>query len=632
MQEKEINFKELGFKAGLEVHQQLDTKKLFCRCPSLLMENIKPDFIFERKLRLSASELGEFDKAALEELKKDLTFEYYFFNKVNCLIEADEEPPKEIDSEALKTTLKVCLMTNALIPNELIVMRKIVLDGSNVSGFQRTMLAGINGFIELKNKKVRVQSIVLEEDAARPIAKKENKIIYNLDRLGIPLIEFATAPDLSNDLEVKECALKIGELLRRTCKCKRGLGTIRQDINISIKEGARIELKGIQELELIDLYVRREVLRQLNLIKLKKLINEKTKKEKILNAKVIDLSNALKESESNLIKNALKQNKAILGFKLENFKGLLGFELQPNRRFATELSDYVKAESKAQGIIHSDELPAYGITEKEIIKIKELLECKENDAFIFVAEKKEEAIKAINAVKKRIETAFDLVPEETRNALENGNSSYSRPLPGAARMYPETDIPVIKITKELINEIKKELPLTIQEREKLYASKGLSNKLINEMKLSNYACFFESLLKEGFNATTIAVFLLENLKELERNNFKTEILSNERIKEILLAEKQGLILKENLKELTIKAIELPEKSIKELIPLIEKKIEKKELNEIIEKIIKENSKLIKEKKEKSINTLMGLTMKELKGKASGREIAETLKEKIKNYL
>lgn len=626
-----MDYKTIGLKAGLEVHQQLDTGKLFCRCPSKLV-NHNPDARFVRKLRLAASELGEFDRAALEQFKKGITYEYEFFNDCCCLIEADEEPPKQADKEALKVALKIALMCNACIFNELAVMRKIVIDGSNVSGFQRTMLIAENGKINIGNKMVGIQTIVLEEDAARPMKKEGNKIVYRLDRLGIPLIEIATAPQLHSPEEVKLCALKIGELLRRTCKAKRGLGTIRQDINISIKNGARIELKGVQELELIDRYVENEVKRQLALLEIKEELKKRGLSAGELKAEYKDLSNLFKGTKCKIIASGLSEGRSVLGIKLNKFAGLIGKEVQPARRFGTELADYIKARHGLAGLFHSDELPKYGITEQEVAGIKEALGCKKQDAFVLLVAKESIAKKAFETIIERCKIALKGVPEETREALPDGNSCYKRPLPGSARMYPETDIPKITISKRLIEQLKKELPLSVEERLALYKKYGLSEKLANEMKLSNYACFFEELIKQGFDAKRCAVLLLEELKNLERQGIDIENIKEEDIVKLLRAEQKGFNKDLSVEVLKEKARHT-EKSIEEIIDSFKvSEVSEEKAKEIVAKIVERNKRLIIERKGRAINALMGEAMKELKGRLEAKVVARMLKEAIEKRL
>ncbi|MFH1235145.1 MAG: Glu-tRNA(Gln) amidotransferase subunit GatE [Candidatus Diapherotrites archaeon] len=625
-----MDYSALGLKCGLEVHQQLDTGKLYCRCPSLLREG-KPDFVFRRRLRASASEMGEIDRAAAEQSGRQMLFEYNSFNDCCCLVEADEEPPKPADQLALETALKISLMCNARVFDELFAMRKIVVDGSNTTGFQRTMLVAENGSLDLGKKKIGIQTIVLEEDACRPVEKTADKVIFSLDRQGIPLVEIATAPEIKSPEEAQDCALKIGELLRRTCKAKRGLGTIRQDINISIEGGARVEIKGVQELEMIAKVVEFEVHRQAALIELKKELEKRGVKEKDLQEKEIDVSEIFSGTQCKFVASDLKAGKKAFAIKLKGFSGLVGKELQPDRRFGTEIKDYLNARHGIKGLLHSDELPKYGVSEEEKGNVAKKLGCGGNDAFLVVVELPEKSGKAFDTVRERCSMALRGVPEETRNTLEGGTSSYLRPLPGAARMYPETDLKTVEIEKKRLEELKRSLPLTVAQRLELYKKNGLSSKLAEEMKLSNWACFFESLLAKGFNATTAAAFLLEGLKTIEREGVEVEAIANEKIEALLNAEKKGKISKDVLLDAareTAKGIPV-EKAIEGIAG---KKAGAGEAEKIIEKILDGNEKLVHEKGKLAMNALMGDAMKELKGRASGKEIMELLEKGIGKRL
>ena len=618
----EEKWEKVGLMAGLECHQQLDTGKLFCRCPSQLRED-KPDIEVKRYLRPVASELGEFDKAALEAFSKGLSYKYEAYNDSNCEIELDDEPPQPVDKEALETTLKSALMTKSNILDELFVMRKLVIDGSNTSGFQRTMLVALGGEIELSNKKVGILTIALEEDAARPMEKKEFETVYRLDRLGIPLIELATAPDLKTPEEVKECAKKIGEIFRRTCKAKRGLGTIRQDVNVSIREGARVEIKGVQELNLIDEYVRREVQRQQGLVA----IREEMKKRKLTvkdfeEEEIANLSQIFAESECKFLK-----GKQIFGIKLHKMQGILGREIQPDRRFGTELAGYVKSKAGLKGILHSDELPAYGVSEREIEQTRHKCNCVMDDAFVIVQAEEKKAKKAIETVLERTAEALQGVPEETRNALEDGNTEYSRPLPGAARMYPETDLAQVSLEAKELAKIAKQLPLTVKAREKLYSEKGLSGKLCDGMKLSNFACFFEELLGKGINATTAASLLLDGITQLRREGIKG--ISNEMIEETLILEKEKKLSKDILLDFLREWSKNPEANPVEILKGMNvERADESELQKVIARIIEKNKSLVEAKGMGAMGALMGDVMKELKGKADGSTINRLLKEEI----
>ncbi len=618
----ETDWQKIGLKAGLECHQQLDTGKLFCRCPSILHED-KPDVKVKRYIRAVASELGEFDRAALEAVGKKQVFIYEGYKDVTCELEFDECPPKPAEPEALATILKVALMSKSEILDEMFVMRKSVADGSVVSSFQRTMLVALGGLLELGSKKVGIQSLALEEDAARPMEKKAGEIVYRLDRLGIPLIELATAPDLKTPEEVKECAERIGELFRRTCRAKRGLGTIRQDVNISIAKGARVEIKGVQALELIDEYVRREAQRQIALVELKEEMQHRKISEKELGeGEIADLSQIFSKSECKFL-----HGKSVFGIRLQKMQGLLGKELQPDRRFGTELAGYVKARTGLHGIIHSDELPAYGISEREVEQVKHKCDCIMNDAFVLVQAEREKAESALHVVVERCKQALLGVPEETRDALENGNTEYSRPLPGAARMYPETDLEPVRVDEKYLGELKKQLPLTVAAREKLYREKGLSTNLVEGMRLSNFACFFEQLLEKGINATTAATLLLEGLTQLRREGI-TEI-SNEMIGKILLAEKEKKITKDILLDALRAWAKQPEKELEEILGELKMvKVAAGDVRKIIAGIIEKNRQLVEEKGEHAIGALMGEVMAHLRGKADGGEISRILKEEL----
>ncbi|MDK2853900.1 MAG: glutamyl-tRNA(Gln) amidotransferase subunit [Thermococcaceae archaeon] len=372
----EFDYKALGLKVGLEIHRQLDTKKLFSPVPSELHEEV--DFTVERRLRPTMSELGEIDQAALEEFKKGRVFVYEGNYKYSDLVYLDEEPPHLPDEEALRVALQITYLLNAVPVDEVHFMRKIVIDGSNVSGFQRTAIVGVNGKVDTPWGSVGIPTICLEEDACRIIEQGDKRVVYRLDRLGIPLIEISTTPDIHHPEQAKVVAKFIGDALRATRKVKRGLGTIRQDLNVSIKDGARIEIKGVQELDMIPVIIEREVERQLNLIKIK---------EELEGGKV-------------------------LAIRLPKFRGLIGSEIQPGRRLGTEMAD--RAKKYVKGIFHIDELPNYGISQEEVDKVVERLDLGELDAFVLVAAEEEVAKNALREVLQRAREAIRGVPESVK--------------------------------------------------------------------------------------------------------------------------------------------------------------------------------------------------------------------------
>jgi len=485
-QEKE----EIILKSGIEIHQQLDTGKLFCRCPSILRQD-KPDYEIERKLHIVAGESGEIDKAVRFEAGKERKFVYQGYYDNTCLVELDEEPPHLINEDALKIALQISLLLNCEIIQNSQIMRKTVIDGSNVSGFQRTVLVARNGYVETAQGRVGIQSVMLEEDAARPAGQDENTSVktYKLDRLGIPLVEIATMPDIKNPEQAKEAALHIGEILR-ACKVRRGLGTIRQDVNMSIKsvdgktrESARIEIKGVQEPALI----------------VKTLESEMKRQEKL------------------------------------------------------------------------------------------------------TREGKSEA--------------------EVRKAEEDGSTTFLRPLPGAARMYPETDLPLLYISREMINEAKRELPRMRHEIKSELKKEGLSDEMINLILQENKLSEYRELLGVYNNPDLIAKMLVL---------WKKEIASHEKLAEKKVEEKLTLDVLESILNL-IKTGKIDESHGKKIMVDI---VKGKEINEAlkIEKISNledEILNIVKEKPGLNLNAYMGLVMARFKGKVSGKEVAEILKKLVK---
>jgi len=595
----------LGLKSGLEIHQQLEGKKLFCSCPTTIRDD-KPDFIITRRLRASTGESGKTDLAAEAESKKEKQFTYEAYNDTTCLVELDEAPPQNINQEALNTALGLGKIFNMNFPDKVKVMRKIVIDGSNTSGFQRTTLIATDGLLE-QNSKITIETVCLEEDSAKIVEENSENKKYNLSRLGIPLIEIATGPDLKTPLQVKETAEFIGTILRSFPNVKRGLGTIRQDVNVSIKEGVRVEIKGAQDLKLIPTIVEYEALRQKNMLNL---FQELKKRKAKVNTNIIDLSKELKNSSSKVIQQGLsKKEGCVLGIQLQNFSGLIGFEVQPGRRYGSELSDHAKTMG-VKGLFHSDELPNYGITQEEKDLIAKKLSCKENDAFIILSDSKLIAQKAIEKV---IARAQDLSLRKcVRMARPDGTSSYLRPMPGSSRMYPETDLKSIEIDPSKII-----LPKLLSERIKELQTKfdlteDIAKKLIKEeidltslaetypnikpAYMLDYYFSFPSMIKKKYN------------EEIDVKKYAHELFSK-------LNKNQ--ITKEAIPELLLKLIKDQEINYENYKPLSIKDVEKE-----IKEMISQNKNLPK-------GALMGKIMLKYAGKIDGKEINKLVSEQLK---
>ena len=631
----ELNYEKIGLKVGLEIHQQLDTStKLFCACkPELFKE--EPEITFIRRLRPTQSELGQIDPAAYFEFQKGVKILYEANSQTACLVEMDEEPPHPLSMEAVEIALTAALMMNAAPVEEIHVMRKTVIDGSNTTGFQRTCVIALNGAIKVGEKTVPIQHVSLEEDAARKTGEEGILIRYRIDRLGIPLIEVATAPTINTPKEAGEVALAIGKILRATGRVKRGLGTIRQDLNISIPNGALTEIKGVQELELIPLVVEYEVQRQVNLIKINEELKNAGAHEGDLKEEIFDVTQVFKQTACKVIRKALDKNQKILAIKLPKFRGLLKRELMPGIRLGTEMADRARFWGRVGGIFHTDELPAYGITVQEVEALRKAVQAQEQDAVVFVADAPENARDALNAVLERAREALKGVPEETRAANPDGTTRYMRPRPGAARMYPETDIPPIKITEEYLNRVKACLPeLPEQKLQRLMREYSLNQKLAKQIMDSEYAELFETIAEESkVSPTTIAVFLTETIKALKRDGIAVEKISENQIREIFKSLSLGEITKEALPEIVAWLAKNEGKSLKEAVENLGlKTLSIEELEKLIDDIMARNKSLVEKGVSKAFGPLMGIVMKEVRGKADAELVSGLIKKKLEKNV
>lgn len=469
-----MDYKELGFKCGIEIHQQLETHKLFCNCPSELKDD-PHDISIKRRLRPVPGEEGEVDIAAKHETEKNLEFTYEGYSDNTCLVELDEEPPHDLNKDALKTVLEICKLLNCNIVDEIQVMRKTVLDGSNTSGFQRTMLVGFNGYLETSYGKVGIDSVCLEEDSARRVGrilqgKKEKSKVYRLDRLGIPLVEIATNPDIKNPAQCKETAEKLGMILRSTGKVKRGIGVIRQDVNVSIAKGSRVEIKGFQDLKNIPKIIKGEIKRQL--------------------------------------------------------KG----------------------------------------------KVK----------------------------------------EEVRNANLDGTTTFMRPMPGAARMYPETDVKPVIIGKKLLDCIK--ISELIDDKVLRYEKMGLNSELSKNLVSSGFDL---EDYKYDLNLKLIANVLVEIPKDIKsRYNLDYEFKEKD-FRFVLEALELNKISKDSVTDIFIDIANGKKVDFKKYVLVDSLKLEE------------EINKLVNRNKDLSIGALMGEVMKKFGGKVDGK-LAAQLVAKYKN--
>jgi glutamyl-tRNA(Gln) amidotransferase subunit E len=620
MSDADYDYEDLGLVAGLEIHQQLDTaSKLFCPCPTELREPEDAMRTFTRYLHPTKSELGEIDEAALEESMVDRQFEYLSYD-TTCLVEEDDEPPHRVDREAMDVTMEIAQLLDASVVDQVHVMRKIVVDGSNTTGFQRTMRVAGEGAIETDEGQVRIEDLMLEEESAQRVEETDSGVRFSLDRLGIPLVEIGTKPDIRSPEQARDAAERIGMLLRSTGQVKRGLGTIRQDVNVSIAEGARVEIKGVQSLDDIDDIVRNEVRRQVELLDIAEELDER-------DAAVgdpQDVTGVFEDTDSGVIGGALSSGGNVIAVLLEGFDGLVGREIQPDRRLGTEFSDHAKRHG-AGGIFHTDELPAYGVTEAEVDALREAVDAGPEDAVALVADDPETTELAIEAVVERAEVAMAEVPEETRDATEEGTTRYLRPLPGAARMYPETDVPPVEPDPSEV-----EQPELLTEKVERYeAEYDLDPGLAEQVAYGEYMPLFERVVGEGIDPTLAATTFESALTELRRDGVAVESLTDDHLADALALVDDGEVPQEGLDDLLRALSADPDLTAEEAVEREDLGgVGEAEVREAVVRVVERNAEQVEAEGMGAFSGLMGECMGELRGKADGDTVSSVLREEI----
>ena len=631
---EKFSINDVGVKVGLEIHQQLATnKKLFCNCNPI--ESDEYSIKFQRKLRASKSELGEFDPAALFESTKSKTIMYYANHESSCLVEQDEEPPHELDEDARRIALIISSALKSKIFDEIYPMRKTVIDGSNTTGFQRTMLISQGGFFNAGETKIGIQSICLEEDAAKNLGDEGSIRKFGLERLGIPLVEIATEPFEVDIVEIKKIALSLGRILRSTKKVKRGLGSIRQDVNVSIKDGGGvvIEVKGVQQLDQLEKVVEYEAKRQHGLIKISKKIQEKN--WKYANEDKKDITGLFSKCKSKIIQNAIKKNQKIISVSFRNMAGMFGYSPYEGIRLGREIAELVRFFGIG-GVFHSDELPNYGVEESDLEELKKFAEINENDAFLILAAPEEKIHTVIEQIILRIEHIKEHgIPIDTRLAIQSGETKFLRPRPGAARMYPETDIPPIIVTRDELLEAERNIPKSWDESIKELETKYKINpQLAEQIFDSRHIGLFEKIIEQvNINPTFIASILCSSITNLERSGLDSNLLKNEEIFKLFQLLDEGKIAKESIEMIFENIMAGKSKTIEEAMKNASiQSVGEDDLEKIIEEIVEKNEGIIKNQKERSIGPLMGIAMKELRGKASGETINNLLLKNIKKKI
>jgi glutamyl-tRNA(Gln) amidotransferase subunit E len=619
-----------GLLVGLEIHQQLAcSTKLFCACPPLKSEELP--YHFERRLRPAQSETGKLDPAAVFEFSKGKSNKYFWSPESSCLVEADEEPPHPLSAEGLGAALLVAKTLRSNLVDEVHVMRKIVIDGSNTAGFQRTAVVGLGGEMSVGGTRVGVQSVTIEEDAARILGDDNTSKLFALDRLGVALVEVALDPVKGDPELVGNVALYLGRVLRSTGLVARGLGTIRQDLNVSLMGGRVVEVKGVQKLNLLPRVVEYERNRQTALVQVAERLKERGVER--VKCAVKDVSEAMAGSTSRVIQEKLSEGGKIVAISAEGLRGLLGWEPHPGVRLGREIAEVARANSLG-GVIHSDEFQRQGISDSEEDSLRTILHAGEQDALVLLAGPPALVDGCVPRLIERLQAATEGVPAETRAATESGETRYMRPRPGSQRMYPETDIPIIQVTKERMRELSQALPENWEKRvARLASTYSLSGDLALKLYDSELDDAFEELSKElSIEPSVVASALVDIPARLSREGVPEGALTVPMIAEALRAVEAGMAAKEAIPEI-LKVVGLQGGTVDSAIRSLGlEAADESRIRSVVQSLIAKQTQLIQEKGESSFSPLMGEAMKELRGKADGATVARVLRQEIERSL
>ena len=616
---------------GLEIHQQLDTgSKLFCRCTGVREPGRVESFV--RRLRPVRSEMGGYDPAALFEKSRDKTILYKADINNSCMVERDEEPPREVDHISKRAALVVAAALESSVFEEVYPMRKTVIDGSNTGGFQRTMLISRGGRLRVGDTWVGVQSICLEEDSARPLGEEDNMKVYALDRLGIPLVEIALEPIPGDPKAVRRVAESLGRLLRGTRMVARGIGTIRQDVNVSVRGGGGIvEVKGVQYLDQLEKVIEYEGMRQAGLLSIRDAIRERGLAPPG-DGDVFDVTDIMVGCGSDIIQKALRRGDRIRGIRLRGYAGILGMEPRPGIRLGRELGQIVKYYGIG-GVFHTDELPGYGIGEGEVASLYGHVGADPNtDALVLVAAPPGRMDHVVHSIISRVGQAGGGVPAETRLAEQSGSTIFMRPRPGSARMYPETDIPPVLVSAEDMAEAHRMVPIPWEEAVRECSTRyGINVQLAEQLLDSEYVdAFVEVAGETGVAAAFVASVLCYDIRSLAREGLDTGRLTHSIVREAFSLLDAGKTSKEGIKMILQDVAAGNSDTVSEAVRNTGAgRIPDDQISDMLDGIISENHSLIEKMGERAAGPLMGMAMSKMRGRAPGDVVSRMLAQKIR---
>jgi glutamyl-tRNA(Gln) amidotransferase subunit E len=623
----DADYAAVGFRSGLEIHQQLlTTKKLFCRCPA---GRYSDDYNAEilRHMRPTLSELGEYDGTALMEFKTRKEIIYLIHRDTVCTYEMDDTPPFELNADALDIALGVGMLYGCAMVDEIHIARKQYLDGSIPTGFQRTTIVGVDGSIPYKDRRINIVQLGLEEDACREVSDVGHRRTYRTDRLGMPLIETVTGPEMRTPAEVAEVAQLLRRLVRSTGLVRTGAGAAREDVNVSVTGGTRIEIKGVPRIPDIPLLTYNEAMRQWNLLRLRDELARRGITTDSFRSRTEDCTKLLKRTRYQPIRDAIAGGMLTYGVALYGFRDLLRWPTQTDTYFSREISDRVRVVAcltTLPNIIHSDS-PGETLASSEWQTLRRTLGATEDDTIVLVWGHKQDVTTGSSEIALRAKEATIGVPSETRQALADGTNGFERILPGPDRMYPDTDLPPIRITLERLDRIRAHVPEPVWERERWYRELGIPADCIEPLSISPFAPLFARAVRDwSVNATAVAVILIQLPKRVARITGMTYPFTRDQMSEVVRAFRDGTLAREGVIG-TLAAIAggTPFTHDAALAPCTPKELEA---------IIHESSVALQQnlrKPDRRKDALMGMIMNRVRGRVPGRAVAELIEREWK---
>jgi glutamyl-tRNA(Gln) amidotransferase subunit E len=633
----DVDFEALGFKCGLEIHQQLDTeRKLFCRCPPVY-RNDPAHYEIKRHMRPTLSEMGTYDGTALMEFKTKKNITYQFFRDTTCSYEIDDTPPFEMDEKALEISMVIARAMNCALVDEVHVSRKQYLDGSIPTGFQRTAIISLGGHVPWvgRDREIEIRQISLEEDACREMSDVGHEMVMRTDRLSIPLVEVVTEPNAKNPAEAGEMAEILGWVMRSTNLVRRGSGATRQDVNVSVEGGRRVEIKGVPKISFIPRVTAGEAVRQHNLLKIQAELESRGLDPDAMDADEFstmvykDITHHFKGRRVEIFDPWFQGEvqperdldiKAVL---VPGFRSVFSHPTHGDQVFADEVGGRLRVIAcldRMPNLLTSDQEPALGISSGDMKSIRKELGAKKDDAVVIVWGPKADTLTGVKEVYIRSKEAFFGVPHETRQVMNPDMTTFERILPGPDRMYPDTDRPPIVVTREILDNVNTLTPVPWWDQQEEMVKEGVPEVVAHKLVVSDILPIFKEAIEAGAPARPAGIFLYEGMRALSRSGVDTDAVERSKVIEVLSMVGKGLItsraIHNVISEMAARGSD-PQKAIKTLDIGV---LPEKRIKDIVGKKIEENQELVSMFRDGRHGPLMGRVMADIGPRFEGSRV------------